>query len=73
MKVLKSGIEMTPQQLRKAKGGYCACYCDGSYPGDGDVVATVPTDADTCSCKCELDGLEGSFRTAVKYSSHPLP
>ena len=68
MKILKSGVEMTPQQLRKAKGGYCACYCDGSYPGEGDIMATVPTDADYCWCNV-ADG----FNIAVKYSSHPLP
>ena len=28
MKVLKSGIEMTPEELEKVKGSGCACGCD---------------------------------------------
>jgi hypothetical protein len=75
MRILKSGIEMSPQELRKLNGGYCACYCDGDYEGQGDCLATFPTDADTCFCSCDFieDGRSGGFKTAAKYSSHPLP
>ncbi len=51
MKVLKSGVEMTPEEMQKTKGAMCACGCGigvnssspftgGSHGGD-------------CFCACE--------------------
>ena len=50
MKVLKSGIEMTPPEMRKAKGGACACGCEGGY--NGNNMWTSSDSGGGCMCGC---------------------
>ncbi len=50
MKVLKSGIEMTPKELQKAKGGMCACGCEGGY--NGEHMWTCSDSGGGCMCGC---------------------
>jgi len=48
MKVLKSGIEMTPKQMEKSKGGACACGCNSSGMG----LNSMADDSGICGCSC---------------------
>jgi hypothetical protein len=64
MKVLKSGVEMTPEALSRLKGGACSCGCDysaemvhaaGSSYGSGCM----------CSCKSVLLNHQGGVDAAT--------
>lgn len=48
MRVLKSGIEMTPKQLDKIKGGACACGCNSAAMG----LNSWADDSNACGCNC---------------------
>ncbi|NIM11499.1 MAG: hypothetical protein GTO45_16385 [Candidatus Aminicenantes bacterium] len=50
MKVLKSGIEMTPEELSKAKAGACACGCGWGYNGE-NLVSSAQS-GKCCGCGC---------------------
>lgn len=50
MKILKSGIEMDPSELRKAKGGSCACGCGIGF--DGEVLSISGYSGSSCECGC---------------------
>ena len=49
MKVLKSGIEMTPAELKKMKGGACACGCDFS----AESLHASSESGGGCVCNCK--------------------
>jgi len=50
MKVLKSGIEMTPEEMHQVKGGSCACGCAGGF---ASIEAYYPSyEEGYCSCGC---------------------
>ncbi len=70
MKVLKSGIEMTPAQLKKMKGGACACGCDYSAEG----LWLSGKSGSSCECGCIGKGdisagdiFRGGATTALTY------
>ncbi|MGD2090279.1 MAG: hypothetical protein PVH61_29150 [Candidatus Aminicenantes bacterium] len=51
MKILKSGVETTPEELSKITGGKrCACGCDGGY--NSGMLWTSGDIAVTCFCGC---------------------
>ena len=52
MKVLKSGVDMTPEDLSRLKGGACACGCDYS----AEMVHAAGESGSSCTCFCK-DGL----------------
>lgn len=49
MKVLKSGIEMTKEELNKTKGGLCSCAC-GIRIGSMNVSVVSEDGNQLCSC-----------------------
>lgn len=54
MKILKSGIEMTPEEMIKTRGGRCACGCEGGYvSGELWVIADENKE---CQCGCTTSG-----------------
>jgi len=51
MKILKSGIEMTPEELRESKAGKrCACSCQMSY--DTADLHLIGDEDHSCYCGC---------------------
>jgi hypothetical protein len=50
MKILKSGIEMTPKELNQIKGGWCACGCEGGF-NSHNLHASGSEDGE-CICGC---------------------
>ena len=50
MKLLKSGIEMDPSQLRKVKGSMCACGCGIGV--SADTSSDIGVDGEICFCDC---------------------
>jgi hypothetical protein len=50
MKILKSGIEMTPSDLSKIKGGACACGCGINW--NGTELNFYGDDGELCCCAC---------------------
>ncbi len=54
MKIKKSGIEMTPAEMSKAKAGDCACGCDAGYSGTQLSVSGI--DSKNCYCGCTSGG-----------------
>ncbi len=76
MKILKSGIEMTPSQLRKLRGGACACGCEIGFNGE---LLNVSGDEDNdCECSCIGGPVPEAF-ALMHFSAyknifgHPLP
>lgn len=61
MKVLKSGIEMTPAEQKKIKGAYCACGCGLGFNGE-NLCSMGGSGVCTCGCF-------GTTITAGDYSS----
>lgn len=62
MKVLKSGVEMTPAELNKARGGLCSCGCDIGYNGMHMNVLAQDTGGCYCGCNCVPgDESQGEF------------
>jgi len=51
MKILKSGVEMTPEELRKSRGGACACGCSIGIGADSGTNGG--DQGDTCFCSCD--------------------
>ena len=49
MKVLESGVDMTPEELSRLKGGACACGCDYS----SEMVSAIAISGDSCVCTCK--------------------
>lgn len=52
MKILKSGIEVAPKELKKIKGGACACGCNFSSLG----LHSCSEEGGGCQCNCILPG-----------------
>lgn len=52
MKILKSGIEMTPAELNKIKGGLCSCGCDIGFSGMRLNVLAEDKGGCYCGCNC---------------------
>jgi hypothetical protein len=52
MKILKSGIEMTPTELIRARGGACACGCSGGHNSGGG--SWIGSEGGDCYCGCEF-------------------
>jgi len=65
MKVLKSGIEMTPAELNKMKGGACACGCNFSAEG----LWSSGEEGGDCMCNCKSDSypFAGGGTAAATY------
>lgn len=66
MKILKSGVEMTPKELNKLKGGACACGCNFSAMG----LSNSGEEGGDCYCGCKGGGISafrGGFSTAADY------
>ena len=51
MTILKSGVEMTPDELIELKGGACACGCSDSHNSSG--ISFVGVRGNDCDCGCE--------------------
>jgi len=49
MRVLKSGVDMTPEELSRLKGGACACGCDYSSQMVHDISSSGVSG---CVCTC---------------------
>jgi len=67
LKVLKSGVEMTPQELRKVKGGSCACGCEGGYSSSGLFMSSDGSGG--CYCGCTTTYPDGSNVFVSPWSS----
>jgi len=68
MKVLNCGVEMTPEELRKSRGGMCACGCSVGIGADSGTNGAEQ--GDTCFCSCDLDNESERHATsdgAAKY------
>lgn len=65
MKVLKSGVEMTPEDLKRLTGGACACGCDYS----SEVVHAHGVYGGVCVCNCKHGQVfnSGGSTTASSY------
>jgi hypothetical protein len=51
MKILKSGVEMTPDELSASKAGKaCACSCQLGF--DTENMHLIGAEATTCVCGC---------------------
>ena len=51
MKILKSGIEMTPEELIASKAGKsCACACQEGF--DAENMWVLGSEQTTCYCGC---------------------
>jgi hypothetical protein len=68
MKVLKSGVEMTPEEMQKNRGGACACGCgvgrDADSAWNGSNLGT------NCYCNCDPydpESQEDMGDSAFKY------
>ena len=71
MKVLKSGIEMTLEELRSLKGGTCACACQ---PGFNSATLNVDGDSSSaCACGCISAPYSGSASSATRRIGDPPP
>ncbi len=70
MKVLKSGIEVDPNDMDKLKGGSCSCACNRYV--SGSAVNVAGHEGETCSCWCwepwiEFRDQEGDDESALNY------
>lgn len=68
MKVLKSGVEMTPEEMTKSRGGMCACGCGVGRDADGPWVSS--DNGTLCSCSCEPGepiNSQSTKNSALKY------
>lgn len=66
MRVIKSGVEMTPEQLTRVKGGACACGCNFSTMG----LHSTSESGGNCACNCKFPGpytWDGAATTAATY------
>lgn len=73
MKVLKSGIEMKSADLKKIRGGSCACGCGITW--DGDTLNVTGDYGGVCFCGCDPgnpgDLINGNSLGAQKYLIRP--
>jgi hypothetical protein len=66
MKILKSGIEMTPKELSATKAGNdCACACQTGF-NTADIFQLGSGDH-MCECGCMRGTFNGSSRSARTY------
>jgi len=66
MKVLKSGIEMTPEELKASKAGKaCACSCQLGV--DTENMWNIGAEATLCACGCTYLPYLGSATSACTY------
>lgn len=68
MKILKSGVEMTPEDKTKIRGGSCSCFCDTRYVNGTSFSVPGQTQA-YCFCSCDSPGDNGqdAHESAYKY------
>jgi hypothetical protein len=70
MKILKSGIEMTPAELNKSRGGACACGCGWGYNGENLVSSGQSSKSCGCGCTTPIppgfDTYEGNLSDAFE-------
>ncbi len=66
MKILKSGVEMTPEELISSKAGNaCACACQEGF--DTAQVHVDGSEENGCSCGCIWGPFSGSATSARTY------
>lgn len=66
MKILKSGVEMTPEELIASKAGKsCACSCQMGF--DTNNMWVLGSEQTTCFCGCIEDGFNDGNTSAHKY------
>jgi len=63
LKVLKSGVEMTPEEMRKSRGGLCACGCGVGV--DSDAPSNGSESGSGCYCSCEPPDPRDPFSLAM--------
>jgi len=64
MRVLESGVDMTPEELNRLKGGACACGCEVF----AEVVHALGSGGGTCFCTCKFDlATTSGIATAATY------
>lgn len=61
MKVLKSGVEMTPEEMRKSRGGLCACGCAPGREADSPWAGS--DNGTNCQCSCEPGDQQADAKT----------
>lgn len=70
MKVLKSGIEMTKDELKKVKGGLCSCGCGIRFSAMN--VNVVGEDYGICTCGgCTIGDPENAASNASGAQIQP--
>jgi hypothetical protein len=66
MKILKSGIEMTPEELIASKAGKaCACACQEGF--DTENLWGGGSEETECECGCIQGPFSGSASSARTY------
>ena len=66
MKILKSGIEMTPEELKASKAGKaCACSCQLGF--DTENLWNFGAEETACECGCAMAPFYGSWWSAYDY------
>ena len=72
MKILKSGIETTPEELSKIKGGIrCACGCEGGY-NSGQLWGSA-SNGGGCICGCTTTRNGESVFNSPSFTAQDYP
>ena len=72
MKVLKSGIEMKPDELDKLRGGaVCACGCGIGF--NGEQLNASGSGGCYCGCVPGVPEVFGDMWDAAHVNKEPLP
>lgn len=50
LKILKSGVELTPKELSAIRGGTCGCGCEGGYTSG--TLNVSGDEKGECYCGC---------------------
>jgi hypothetical protein len=67
LKILKSGVELTPKELSAIRGGTCACGCEGGY-SSGTLNASGDEKGECyCGCTSGEGAFNGSLGSAFTY------
>lgn len=64
MKILKSGVEMTPEELIESRGGAtCACGCEGGFSSQQLWTSSKIGGGCICGCTTPSDAPDPSIST----------
>ena len=69
MKILKSGVDMTPKELREIRGGHnCICGCEGVPSAR---VYSNSESGDSCHCYC-LTSMSVGADSGFSATTYPV-